>query len=462
MNGSSLKAATVFLDSWLGYRARQLDLPGYTVAIYQKDKIIFSHAYGLANVEHNESLTTRHIFGVASQSKMFTATAILQLVERDKLRLDDFACDYLPWLNKHRDQRLREITIRQLLSHSAGLIRDGLDTDFWVLERPFPDAASLRKTVLAADIAIEPNTALKYSNLGFALLGQIVEAASGQRHGDFVTEHIIKPLKLKNTFADYTPSLDTRLAIAYGVPFDQYRPPLWPRQSTGAFASAVGIHTTAEDMCQFAAAQFFGNEQLISDRLKREAQRSQWILGRGYDSGMEFGLGFEIQHIGERRVVGHSGHLTGYLTTTLFDPLEQTAVAVVANCKDAPSTQIARGVFEALDFFAAHSGKPTPKNLTRFSVRLRNATAAVEIVATGQRIVAIDPDDWEPFTWAEELKQIDANTLRVTTAGSVFNQGEIIRYTFEKDDVRSVKYAGATLLPEATYHRQLLRTNGRK
>jgi CubicO group peptidase (beta-lactamase class C family) len=461
MNGNSLQAATVFLDSWLGYRARQLDLPGFSVAIYHKDKVVFSQAYGLANVERSEPLTTQRLFGVASQSKMFTATAVLQLVEQGKLRLDDFACDCLPWLAEHRDKRLQKITVRELLSHSAGLIRDGLETDFWALERPFPDSASLRKMVLAADIAVEPNTTLKYSNLGFALLGQIVEAASGQKHVEFVTEHIIKPLNLKSTFADYAPALDKRLATAYGVPYEHYRPVLWPRQTTNAFASAVGIHATTEDMCQFAAAHFFGNDKLIGNRLKREAQRTHWTAS-GYDQGMALGLGFEIQHIGERRVVGHGGHLAGYLTATLFDPHGQTAVAVLANSKDAPSTQIARGVFEALDFFAKHAGKPTPKNLARFNTRLCNATAAVEIVATGNRIAAIDPDDWEPFTWAEELTQIDASTLRVSTSGSVFNTGELVRYTFEKDGVRSVKYAGATLLPEPEYRRLLLQKTSTK
>lgn len=450
-----MQAAFEFLDSWLGYRARQVDIPGFSVAIYHKDKIVFSRAYGFANVERGETLTTQHVFGMASQSKMFTATAILQLVECGKLRLDDFAYDYLPWLAEHRDKRLQEITIRHLLSHSAGLIRDGLSTDFWVLEQPFPDMAALRKMVLDADIVLQPNTALKYSNLGFALLGQVVEAASGQNHVDFVTNHIIEPLRLENTFANYTPSLDKRLATAYGVPYEHYRPSLWPRQPTGAFASAVGVHTTAEAMCRFAAAQFLGNERLINDRMKREAQRSQWILSRGYDSGVEFGLGFEIQHIGDRRVLGHGGHLAGYVTATLFDPLEQTAVAVAANCKDAPSTQIARGIFETLDFFTVHAARPKLKKLARFNSRLFNATAAVEIVATSQRVVAIDPDDWEPFTWAEELEYAGNNTLHVITPGSVFNEGELVRYSFGKDGVRSVKYAGVTLLPEAAFRRML-------
>jgi D-alanyl-D-alanine carboxypeptidase len=455
MGDEALQAALIFLDSWLGYRARQLDIPGFSVAIYHKDVIVFSHAYGVADTKHHEALTTKHLFSMASQSKMFTATAILQLTQQGKLRLDDPAYDYIPWLGEHHDKRFREITIRQLLTHSAGLIRDGVDVDFWRLEKPFPSVSDLRRTILSTDIVLEPNTQLKYSNLGFALLGQVVETASREAFAEYVIKHIIKPIKLKDTFVDYTPEIDTRLATGYGLLFEHQRLVLEPRSSARALVSAIGIHATPEDICRFAAAHFFGSEVLLNDRLKREMQRSQWVLTRGYDSGMEAGLGLDIQYIGERRVVGHTGHLAGHLTATFFDPHERLAVTVAANCKDAPSVQIVRGIFEALDWFTRGPDQSTPKRLTRLAARLCNATAVVEVVAANQRIVVIDPDDWEPFTWYEELELVNSNTLRVTTSGSTLNEGELISYTFSGNTMQSVRYGGATLLPENMYRRQL-------
>src|SRR5215471_984914 len=115
-------------------------------------------------------MTPEHIFRVASHSKMFTATAILQLVEQGKLRLDDRAGAYLSWLDS-------AVTLRQLLNHAGGVIRDGRDADFWRVEQPFPDVAALR--ALAPDAGIlPPNTTFKYSNVGFGLLGQVVEVVS--------------------------------------------------------------------------------------------------------------------------------------------------------------------------------------------------------------------------------------------------------------------------------------------
>jgi CubicO group peptidase (beta-lactamase class C family) len=443
-----------FLDSWLAYRARQVDIPGFSVAIYKDDRIVFSKAYGLADLERDEPLTPRSLFGVASQSKLFTATAVLQLVEQGSLQLDDTASTYLSWLTGHRDARVQDITIRQLLTHGAGLIRDGLYTDFWHLRQPFPTGAALRDMVLAADLVLDPNSALKYSNLGFALLGQIVASVTGRPYTEYVTEHIVDKLELTNTFADYAPELDARLATAYGIPFEHRRPALKPRIPTDAFAPAVGIHATAEDMCRFASAHFLGDTRLLSDRTKREAQRAH-RTGTGYDDGWQFGMGFEIQHIGERRVVGHGGQLAGYLTATYFDPKDKLAVAVLANCKDAPSTQIVRGIFEALDWFGQYASHPAEKQLERLNTRVCSGVALVEVVAAAERIVLIDPDDWEPFTFCETCEQITPTTLRITTPGSVMNEGESLHYTFAQDTLQSVQYAGLNLVPEAAYRARL-------
>src|SRR5690349_20803307 len=135
-----------------------------------------------AQLDPPVAMTAEHVFRVASHSKMFTATAIMQLVEQGKLRLDDRAAAYVSWLNS-------DATLRQLLNHAGGVIRDGLDADFWRVEQPFPDVEMLR--ALAPDAGIlPPNTAFKYSNIGFGLLGQVVEAVSGVTYNQYVQEHI--------------------------------------------------------------------------------------------------------------------------------------------------------------------------------------------------------------------------------------------------------------------------------
>jgi D-alanyl-D-alanine carboxypeptidase len=300
------------------------------------------------------------------------------------------------------------------------------------------------------ELAFTPGTTLKYSNVGFALLGRIVSSVTGQPYTTYVTKHIIEPLNLQNTVADYEPSTDARLATAYGLPFEHCRPILAPRTPTKAFAPAVGVHANPEDMCRFASAHFIGNPILLSDSLKQEAQRPQQVA-TGYDSGWTFGLGFEIVKIGERQVIGHSGHLSGYLSATYFDPQNKVAVAVMANCKDAPSVQIVRGIFEALDWFKCYAKTETPRSIQRLNARLCSPTTSVEIVAAKDQIVMIDPDDWEPFTFCEMCELASPSTLRITTPGSVMNEHETVEYSFVNNKLSTVRCAGVTLLPEALY-----------
>lgn len=451
------KQALSFLDSWLDYRVRQSHIPGLSIAVAVGSKVVFAEAYGMADIERQVALRTDHTFGMASQSKLFASTAALQLVEAGKLHLDDHVCDYLPWLATHHDKRIQTITIRQLLSHSTGLIRDGQQTDFWVLARPFPDTDALQSMVLAAELPVEPNTQLKYSNLGIALVGQVVEAVSGLPYTAYIHDHILKPLNLKHTFADYNPELEKHLATAYSFPYEHQRRSLMPRLSTGTFASAVGIHSTPTDMCYFAMANFLGRETLLSNASKKEMQRTQ-TTGYGYDEGWEFGLGAEIQRAGNHRLVGHSGHLAGYLTATFFDPHSQLAVSVAVNAKDDTDIlKVVRGIIGALDWFAEHSDSVVPKQIARLNVRLLNPVAVLQVVAVSKDgIILIDPDDWEPFSFAETCEQIRPGVLRITTPGSAFNEGELVNYTFSPNNkVLSVDYTGQTLLPEDSWRQSV-------
>jgi D-alanyl-D-alanine carboxypeptidase len=455
MNAAVLERAAVFLGSWLEYRFGQTTIPGLAVSVSYQGKVVFSQAYGLANVERQEALQTDHLFGVSSQSKMFAAVAVLQLVEAGKVALDMPVCHYLPWLTAHPDAAMQEVTVRQLLSHSAGLSRDLPEADFWHLTQAFPNESALRNTLLQVPLAVEPNTMLKYSNAGYALIGQVVGVASGQAYSSYINQHIIGSLKLAATFADYSPAIANRTVVGYGVPYKQQRMVLSSRQPANALAAVAGIHATNADMCRFAEALCLGNTELLNDASKKEMQRSQWIQTDGYDAGVEFGLGLEIMHVGSRRLIGHSGHLAGHLTATYVDPITQLAVSVSANSKDAPSPKIVTGIFEVFDYFAAHAWQPTPADRAHWNVRLFSPIATVEIVATRDKLVAIDPDDWQPFAYCEELESVDNSTLRIITPGSIFNHAELVRYTRNQHAIQSVTYAGCTLLPQKAYQRAL-------
>ena len=116
----SLREALAYVDAWLDYRVWKLRTPGAQVAVWFDGKLQFSKAYGLSNLDTGEALTTSHLFRIASHSKTFTATAIMQLVEAGKLRLDDTAGSWIPVLAE-AGSPLAEATVRELVSQSAGV-----------------------------------------------------------------------------------------------------------------------------------------------------------------------------------------------------------------------------------------------------------------------------------------------------------------------------------------------------
>ncbi|MCA9342246.1 beta-lactamase family protein, partial [Candidatus Saccharibacteria bacterium] len=151
-----------YIKSWLQFRYEREEIPGFIVAVSHKGKLIMNEAYGYANIEQKQKLKPTNVFRIASQSKTFTATALMQLQEKESLKIDDLAIDYLPWLKDHRDKRWQKVTIRQLMSHGAGVIRDGINADYWQLEKPFPNKQQLQDAILKSDLTIDSNVKLKY------------------------------------------------------------------------------------------------------------------------------------------------------------------------------------------------------------------------------------------------------------------------------------------------------------
>jgi D-alanyl-D-alanine carboxypeptidase len=153
---SWLKPALDYIPQWLEYQMRESEQPGCVIAVVHKNQIVLERAFGYADLLGRVPLTPRHRFRVASHSKSFTAAGIMKLREEGKLGLDDRVAKHVEGL--HPD--IAAATIAQLLSHSAGIMRDGSDYDHWQDRRPFLDVAELRADLTAAPV-IEGNTRFK-------------------------------------------------------------------------------------------------------------------------------------------------------------------------------------------------------------------------------------------------------------------------------------------------------------
>jgi CubicO group peptidase (beta-lactamase class C family) len=343
-----LREALDYVDSWLAYRVWKLRTPGAQVAVWFDGVVQFSKAYGVSNLETGEALTTSHLFRVASHSKTFTATAVMQLVEAGRLRLDDTAGTWIPELAESGSS-LADVTVRELLTHSAGVIRDGVDSTFWAHARPFPDDDTLLDISVREGAVRQPEAAFKYTNIGFSLLGRIIGKAAGTSYNEYMKTAIVEKLGLKNTGPELDDARLTDYAGGHSGTSSRSERTVIPHINTHSMSAATGFYSTAEDMVTFASAHFFGDDRLISDRSKNEMQRPVWT-GQDPESLRDgYGYGTDVSYYDGHRMVGHSGGYPGHITRTMWDPEEGLAISVLTNAVDGPAEELASGILKILD-----------------------------------------------------------------------------------------------------------------
>lgn len=476
-SGSSvdlLREALAYVDSWLEYRVWKTGVPGAQVAVWFDGGIQFSKAYGVSNLDTGEPLTTAHLFRIASHSKTFTATAIMQLVEAGKLRLDDTAGAWIPELVE-AGSPLADATVRELVSNSAGVIRDGIDANYWAHSRPFPDEAALLELATREGVVRQPEATFKYSNIGFSLLGLIIGKAAGSTYDAYTKSAIIGKLGLRNTGPELDQARLTEYAGAHTGLLSRSERQVIPHVDTHAMAAATGFYSTAEDMVTYASAHFFGDDRLISDRSKNEMQRPVWT-GQNPDAPQDgYGYGMGIHHYGGHRTVGHGGGYPGHITRTMWDPNEGLALSVLTNAVDGPAEELATGVLKILDMAREVAPKrslssglvnsaaiPAPEesdaagiDLTSFTGRFAALWGVTDVVLLGGKLLACSPAGPSPLVQPYELAVVDADTLRIMHGSPYGSVGEHFRYERDADGkIVSVFTGGMRAWPIEAYRAQ--------
>lgn len=182
------------IDSYLQEIVKRLQIPGLTLAVTRNDTVLFTGAFGFKNVETREAMKTNYNFHWASVSKTFVATAILQLVEGGKIKLDDKLVEYVPYF-KQKDENFKKITIRQMLNHTSGIG----DVDDYEWHKPQNDEQAPERFVRSLEkdkMLFEPGQDWSYSNSAFEILGVVITRVSGMPFESYVKKHILEPLDM--------------------------------------------------------------------------------------------------------------------------------------------------------------------------------------------------------------------------------------------------------------------------
>jgi D-alanyl-D-alanine carboxypeptidase len=289
-------------------------------------------------------------FNIGSAGKMWTAVAVAQLVDRGKLSLDDPIGRYVGGLTAQASA----VTIRQLLTHSAGL-GNFFTPDNLALFKRAKSLAELKPLIVAEKPAFTPGARSQYSNSGFLLLGLLVEQVSGQTYGDYLRAHIFRPagMTASSTLPESATVRATGLtnfpAMEDGPPpppdqaepprrgapgAPQFPPPGPLRPSEEALmmgSSAGGSFSTPSDMQRFFAALLGGKLTSVAMRDALTSPQIGLLPAKGNLPAVDYGLGFTISAYQGRKWVGHNGGLPGASVATAAFPADRVTAVVMSN-----------------------------------------------------------------------------------------------------------------------------------
>jgi CubicO group peptidase (beta-lactamase class C family) len=297
------------------------DCPGASVLAIDDGKVVFRHSYGLADVENNVPCTPTTNFRMASVSKQFTATAILMLVDRELISLDDTLTKFFPDFPEYG----QEITVRQLLTHTSGI------PDY---EELVPKGTTLQlkdldvlQLLMQTDMPLfDPGSEWRYSNSGYVLLGLIVERASKKPFDIFMKEDIFSPLKM-TTSNVFQRGLNVVPERAFGhIKKDGQ----WVRADQSVTSATQGdgcVYTSVDDYAKWLRGH--AERRLLSGK-SHDAMFSPQVKTNRGDSSYSYGW-FHDEYRGEERV-HHNGDSRGFRLCSQVYPDRMAAVIVQFNC----------------------------------------------------------------------------------------------------------------------------------
>jgi CubicO group peptidase (beta-lactamase class C family) len=316
-------------------------LYGASAGIVYGDELVWAAGAGFADVAGGRPAGSDVLYRIASITKTFTGTAIMQLRDAGKLDLDDPVIKWIPELSgSSTPATIGAVTIRRLLSHESGLVSEPPGTDFAASE-PRYEGVLVRNLERVSEIftAVPPNTQLKYCNLGYQMLGEIVQRVSGQPYPQYVRDRVLTPLGMSSTgFEPLDQSLAARCATGYnGRAFSDelsiapVMPPIW---------AEGGLWSSVADLARWLSFQLAahaderpdaepGDSAVLASATRREMHKPRYLSDEEWTSA--WGVSWYSVRKDDVTWVQHSGGLPGFTSNACFDRDTRVGAIVLVN-----------------------------------------------------------------------------------------------------------------------------------
>lgn len=306
-------------------------LPGFAIGVVKDGKLIYAKGFGVAKLGGNQPITSKSLFHMASVTKTFVATAIMQLVEQGKIDLNKPLVTYLPYFRMD-DGRYRTITIREMLSHTSGIP----DTQDYHWDKPEYDDGALERFVrsLANEkLVFAPDAKFGYSNTAYEVLGDVIAKVSGESFEDYVQHHILTPLGMKdstllvraaNPQLLTSPHVINNGAVVVSKIFPYNR----------AHAPSSTLYSNIDDMSRWAIANLNHGELDGKRILKQETAELMWKPVVSASPKAKEGISWFLMEDEGHHFIMHSGGDVGFESLLVLDPEDSIAVVAMTNFGD--------------------------------------------------------------------------------------------------------------------------------
>jgi CubicO group peptidase (beta-lactamase class C family) len=324
------------LEPLIEQTMKKHQIPGFAIGIVENGKVIYAEGFGIAKLGDKNPVTAKSLFHMASVTKPFVATAIMQQVEQGRIDLDARVNDYLPYF-RLKDERFASITIRQMLNHVSGMP----DVEDYNWDKPEYDDAALERYVRGLNklsLLGAPGEKFRYSNIAFEVLGDVIAKVSGMSFESYVQRNILAPLGMKHStllvreanpkrlVAPHIRDKDGRVVVSPVFPYNRPHAP----SST--------LYSSIDDMNRWALANLNRGELDGKRILKRSTYDVMWKpsadvgqISPLVPSDMKIGLSWFLREEKGHRFVSHGGGDVGFHSFLLLAPDDSISVVAMSN-----------------------------------------------------------------------------------------------------------------------------------
>jgi len=322
------------VDDYVQSEMHRQHVPGLALLVSRGGQIIRAQGYGMSNVELQVPVKPESILQSGSVGKQFTATAVMMLVEEGKIGLEDPLTKYFP----DAPGTWKQVTIRELLSHTAGFTDYPKDFD---MRKDYTEA-DLIKIIEGIPLAYPPGTNWSYSNLGFLTLGIVIHKVTSQFYGDFLQERIFRPLGMSTTRIISEADIIPNRCAGYRLVKGELKNQEWVSPTLNTTADGA-LYFSVLDLAKWDAALY--SEKL----LKKSSLDQMWTVARlanGKPNSGHYGFGWFIESRNGHRVIEHEGAWQGFETEISRYVDDQLTVVVLTNLAEARPNKFADRVAE--------------------------------------------------------------------------------------------------------------------